>query len=364
MTHSDMAAVSATPASNINRPPAQLEEWLALRTEAPLEPAQPILDAHIHLWNGNRGRFIANEFRSGAQGHNVLAALFVQCYTHYRPCGPDLEQPLGETEFVVKLAEAENLVEEAPVMAPSIVGFANLAYGARIRPMLEQHIQLAKGRFRGVRHGLQYSASGVGRNGPWQPANGQMYTADFREGFAELEPLGLSFDAWLYHPQIPDLVDLAKAFPGTSIVLDHVGMPLGVGPYRGKRDEVFAEWKVSMARLAELPNVVVKVGGLGMLYHGFDFELADVPPSSEMLARAWRPYIESVIETFGTERCMLESNFPVDAQTCSYGVLWNAFKRITSGCSLDEKHALYVGTTARTYRLPQFDASLPAFGKA
>ena len=205
-----MAAVSATPASNINRPPAQLEEWLALRTEAPLEPAQPILDAHIHLWNGNRGRFIANEFRSGAQGHNVLAALFVQCYTHYRPCGPDLEQPLGETEFVLKLAEAENLVEEAPVMAPSIVGFANLAYGARIRPMLEQHIQLAKGRFRGVRHGLQYSASGVGRNGPWQPANGQMYTADFREGFAELEPLGLSFDAWLYHPQIPDLVDLAR----------------------------------------------------------------------------------------------------------------------------------------------------------
>src|SRR5262249_44264623 len=169
--------------------------------------------------------------------------------------------------------------------------------------------------------------------------------------FAQLGKLGLTFDSWQYHPQLPDVVDLARAFPDTTIIVDHVGGVLGVGPYQGKRAEIMAEWKKTIAQLAACPNVNMKLGGLGMIMFGFDFELADTPPSSEQLAAAWRPYIETCIEAFGAGRCMFESNFPPDKQSCGYTELWNAFKRITAGASADEKKALYSGTAARVYRM-------------
>jgi predicted TIM-barrel fold metal-dependent hydrolase len=173
----------------------------------------------------------------------------------------------------------------------------------------------------------------------------------FRAGFAHLAPLDLSFDAWLYHPQLPELVDLARAFPETTIVLDHVGGPLGCGPYAGRRDDVFATWKDSVRRLADCPNVVVKLGGLGMRIGPFDFHRREKPPTSADLAAAWRPYIEACITAFGADRCMFESNFPVDKVTCSYGVLWNAFKRLAAGSSARDKTALFGGTAKRVYRL-------------
>jgi predicted TIM-barrel fold metal-dependent hydrolase len=155
----------------------------------------------------------------------------------------------------------------------------------------------------------------------------------------------------LFHPQLPLLTDLARSFPATTIILNHVGAPLGVGPYAGRRAEIFDEWRKSLAELARCPNVVVKVGGLGMLFFGFGFEHRDVPASSDELAAAWRPYVETCIDTFGHDRCMFESNFPVDKQSCSYATLWNAFKRIAAGCSTAEKSALFFGTANRIYRL-------------
>ncbi|HEX2215631.1 MAG TPA: amidohydrolase family protein, partial [Xanthobacteraceae bacterium] len=180
---------------------------------------------------------------------------------------------------------------------------------------------------------------------------GLLMDDNFRKGFPALAQRGLSFDAWLYHTQLPDLLDLARAFPDTTIVLNHVGGAIGVGPYAGKRDEVFAQWKASIAALASCPNMNVKLGGLGMRLFGFEVHSGRRPPSSEQLAEAWRPYIETCIETFGCERAMFESNFPVDKGTCSYGVLWNAFKRIAKDFSPAEKTALFSGTAARVYRV-------------
>jgi L-fuconolactonase len=173
----------------------------------------------------------------------------------------------------------------------------------------------------------------------------------FREGLAQLAPLGLSFESWQYHPQLPDAVDLARSSPDTTIILNHVGGILGVGPYNNHRQEVLAGWRKDISEIAKCPNVYCKLGGLGMVSVGFDFHERDLPPSSEDLAAAWRPYIEHCIEAFGANRCMFESNFPPDKQSCGYTELWNAFKRITANASASEKTALYSGTAAKVYRL-------------
>jgi predicted TIM-barrel fold metal-dependent hydrolase len=173
----------------------------------------------------------------------------------------------------------------------------------------------------------------------------------FRKGFACLAPLGLSFDAWLFHPQLPEFVDLARAFPDTKIVLDHCGGPVGLGRFAGRREETFPLWKASIQEVAKCPNVSVKLGGLAMRLLGFDFHERSKPPSSEQAAAAWRPYIETCIEAFGPQRCMFESNFPPDKGQCSYQVIFNAFKRIAAQYGEAEKTALFSKTAADVYRL-------------
>ncbi|HKY86080.1 MAG TPA: amidohydrolase family protein, partial [Pseudorhodoplanes sp.] len=144
-----------------------------------------------------------------------------------------------------------------------------------------------------------------------------------------------------------------RAFPQTTIILDHVGFPLGIGPYADKRDQVFATWRNSLNELAKCENVVVKIGGMGMDVFGFGFEKRKTPASSEELAKAWKPFVDVCVEAFGVKRAMFESNFPVDKVSCSYKVLWNAFKRVAAGYSKDEKAALFHDTAARVYRLAQ-----------
>lgn len=174
----------------------------------------------------------------------------------------------------------------------------------------------------------------------------------FRRAFSRLAPSGLSFDAWIFYRQLPDLMDLLRAFPETSVVLDHMGGVLGLPPHV-HRDEVFATWRRYIRELAKFPQLNVKLGGLGMPYTGWYYHLDDKPPTSAKLAADWRPYVETCIEAFGPQRCMFESNFPMDKQSCSYGVLWNAFKRIVAACSAHDKAALYHDTAVRVYRLPR-----------
>ena len=326
--------------------------WLALWSEDVLEPDLPIVDAHHHLWERWGHRYLLPELLADTgSGHHVTATVFVECVSQYRTDGPTELWPVGETEFADGVAATSERVDGPTRACAGIVAFADLSRGERVREVLEAHVVAGGGRLRGIRHIAAWDASDEIPPSYPSPPSGLLLDPAFRAGFAQLAPLGLSFDAWIYHPQLAELTDLARAFPVTTIVLDHAGGPLGVGPYRARHAEVFAEWKRGIRDLAQYPNIVVKLGGLGMRIGMFDFHSGATPPSSADLARAWRPYVETCIEAFGPDRCMFESNFPVDGVTCSYPVLWNAFKRLAAGSSAPEKAALFEGTARRIYRL-------------
>jgi L-fuconolactonase len=330
------------------------EAWLAKRPPEPiLEPELPIVDTHHHLWERGGHRYFLHEFLADAQtGHNLVASVFEECEAMYRATGPEEMRPVGQTEFVAGIAAMSDSGRYGPArVARGIVGFADLTLGDRVEPVLEANIRASGGRFRGVRHSAAWDASDVIGNSRTAGGPHLFQQAEFRAGFARLQALGLSLDAWVFHPQLADVVDLARAFPSAHIVSVHCGGPLGYGPYEGKRDEVFKTWKAGITELAKCPNVTMKLGGMMMRLAAYDYRTAPAPPTSEELAALWRPYIETCIELFGADRCMFESNFPVDKMGIGWAALWNAFKRITSGASPAEKLALFSGTARRVYRL-------------
>jgi L-fuconolactonase len=310
---------------NTYRSLSELRAWHGAPREEALEPDLPIVDPHHHLWEDNRrGRYLLNELIEDISGgHKIEATVFAECGAMYRSRGPQPMKPVGETEFVAGVAAMSDSGNYGTTrVCAGIVGTAEPRLGDAVQEVLEAQIATGGGRFRGVRDPVQYDAAIVNAPGQRRRPPGLLLDPQFRAGFARLALLGLTFDAWLFQPQLPDLVDLAGSFPGTTIVLNHFGGPLSVGPYANRRSEMFDAWRHSIRELARRPNVVVKAGGLGMLYCGFDFHLRPKSPASEELASAWRPYIEAVIEAFGAERCMFESNFPVDKQSCSYTALW------------------------------------------
>lgn len=340
----------------VYRDVADLKAWLAKRpSEAPLEPGLPIIDAHHHFWDTpQRGRYFLPELLADiGGGHNIVATVFLECQAMYRREGPAAMAPVGEVEFVNGIAAMSASGNYGPCrVAEAIIGYADLAIGARVNEVLEAQLAVGGGRFRGIRYGVCWDAdAAIGKFVSRFVPPHQASNAKFREGFAQLARYGLSFESWQFHPQLPDAISLARAFPDTPIILNHVGGVLGVGPYAGRRQEILAGWRKDIRELAKCPNVIVKLGGIGMTSFGFDFHERDLPPSSEELAAAWRQYIEPCIEAFGADRCMFESNLPPDKQSCGYIELWNAFKRITASASVHEKAALYSGTAARTYRL-------------
>ena len=339
----------------IHRNNADLRAWLAKRPpEAALEPDQPIIDPHHHLWDTpQRGLYFLPELLADlGGGHNIVSTVFLECQSMFRADGPEEMRPVGEVEFVNGIAAMSASGQYGKTrVCEAIIGWADLMLGARVRKVLEAEIEAGGGRFRGVRYGTSHDDSVVGKHVSRPIPPHRLLDPKFREGFAELGKLGLTFDSWHFHPQLPDLVDLARAFPDTTIIVDHVGGVLGVGPYSGRTAEILPLWKQSIAQLARCPNVHMKLGGLGMTSFGFGFHERDVPPSSQDLAEIWRPYVETGIAAFGPDRCMFESNFPPDKQSCGYTELWNAFKRITAAASSGEKAALYSGTAARVYKL-------------
>ncbi len=330
------------------------EDWLAKRIEEPIDPAMPIIDPHHHLWD--RGsRYLFDEIKRDIEtsGHDIRATVFLQCDSMYRADGDPKFQPLGETEFVNGIAamSASGIYGPARICA-GIVGFADLLRGDEIDAVLEAHMQIAGNRFKGVRYCVVWDADKSIKSTPMEFPKGLLLDSKFRAGFARLSRYGLSFDSWNYHTQIAELTDLAKTFPDTTIILNHIGAPLGIGAYAGRRNEVFADWRRDIRELAKCPNACVKLGGMGMHVFGFEFEKQPLPPSSEELANAWRPFVESCVEAFGPQRAMFESNFPVDKRYYSYRVLWNAFKKLAAGYSANEKAELFFNAARRVYRLP------------
>jgi predicted TIM-barrel fold metal-dependent hydrolase len=328
------------------------EQWLAQVTEEILEPGRPICDPHHHLWDYPARRYLLDELLADTgSGHHIVATVFVECVSMYRADGPEAMRPVGETEFVNGVAAMSASGGYGPTrVGAGIVAFADLTLGDRVGAVLDAHLE-ASPRFRGIRHSTAWDKSDQVRGANTNPPPGLLGDPRFRQGFAELGRRGLSFDAWLYHPQIPELTDLAHAFPDTTIVLDHFGGPLGVGPYQGKRGEVFNYWKGAVRELARCPNVVAKLGGLVMPLNGFGFHRRERPASSDELVRATRDWYLHTIDCFGPDRCMFESNFPVDKASCSYHVLWNSFKRLAADWSETDKALLFHDTATRVYRL-------------
>jgi len=330
---------------------AEHHRWLDRTVEEALEPSMPICDPHHHFWDRPNDRYFLDDlYNDLSGGHNVVSTVFIECQAMYRKNGPEEMRSLGQTEFVQGIVAQNNSGQYGDVnVAAGIVGFADLALGAEVESVLEAHRSVTD-RFRGVRHITAFDTSpNVPRPRPFP--EGLLGDAKFREGFSVLDKLGLSFDAYLYHPQLSELADLANAFPDVTIILNHVGGPLGVGPYSGKRDQIFEEWKQSITAVAACPNVVVKVGGLVMPVCGFDWHERPMPTTSRELAQSTAPYYLHCIEQFGPDRCMFESNFPVDKIACSYTVLWNAFKRLAHDFSSSDQSALFHDTAARVYQL-------------
>ncbi|MGD8811008.1 MAG: amidohydrolase family protein [Gammaproteobacteria bacterium] len=330
------------------------DAWLAQVREDAIEPDLPICDPHHHLWDKREGRvewrYMLDEILGDTgSGHNIVSTVFIEHLAMFRADGPDEMKYVGEVEFANGIAAmaASGLYGETRVAA-GIVGYADLATGSRVRAVLEAEMAAAPERFRGIRC-----------TGAWDPdpriarsaVPGLYLDKTFREGFAELDALGLTFDVACRYHQLADCIDLARAFPDTTMVLNHLGGIVGIGAYADRQAEIFDDWRTSMTALADCPNVAVKLGGLAMDYTGFGWHEKPTPPTSEALCDATRHYYDAAIALFGPERCMFESNFPVDKIGCSYGVLWNSFKRLTAGYSAAEKAALYHDTAARVYRL-------------
>jgi predicted TIM-barrel fold metal-dependent hydrolase len=329
-----------------------------IEKEEILDPQIAICDPHHHLWDMPGSRYLLEELLAdlgpgdGVKGHKVESTVFVECMAFYRARGPEPMKVVGETEFVAGVAAMADSGRYGPIRAcEGIAGRADLTLGHDVDAVLKAHIAAGGGRFRGIRHAGGWDASEEVRNSHTDPSQHLYLEPKFRHGFERLAANGLSFEAWQYHTQLDDLLDLARAFPDTRILLNHVGGPLGIGPYAGRRDEVFADWRKGVMALGQLPNVCVKLGGLGMAIYGFEHHKRPRLPNSAELAEAWKPYIETCIEAFGPRRSMFESNFPVDKVSCSYEAMWNAFKRLVSGCSAEEKARLFKGSAREFYRL-------------
>ena len=333
-------------------------DWLALTREPILEPELPICDPHHHFWDYRTARipyqrYLLHELAADiGSGHNVRSTVFIEARSMYRADGPEEMRPVGEVEFVQGLAAASASGIYGPGRAAAaIVGHANLNLGEKVAPVLEALRAASPNRFRGIRHSVTWDPHPEVENTAAQKMKGQLASDQFRAGARVLARMGLSLEAWLYFPQLPELADFARAVPELTIVLNHIGGLLRVGPYANRDDEVLATWRSGIAAVAACPNVHVKLGGMGMPRTGFDWHERPTPIGSEELAASMAPFMRHCIEQFGPTRSMFESNFPVDKVSFSYGVMYNAFKRLSTSYSKAERAAMFHDTAARVYRV-------------
>jgi predicted TIM-barrel fold metal-dependent hydrolase len=342
---------------NYPRSLAENDAWLGDRgqNEDVIDPDLPIVDAHHHLWDNANGRYLLHEIVADIRGggHRVLGTVHVEAHSMLRAGGPAEMRVIGETEFIRGIAAMSASGGYGPVqVCAGIVGRTDFRLGDGVARVLDAHIEAGGGRFRGIRQNTTWlSEEDLTKYLPHAHDAKVLDDPQFRRGFAHLAPRDLSFDSWIFHPQLDELTRLARDFPGTRIIMNHVGGRIGVGSYAFRYDEEFARWRESLRALARQPNTYLKIGGLGMVYGGFGFHTLPGPLDSAHLAKVWEPFVLTGIEAFGPDRCIMESNFPVDRQACSYRVLWNALKRIVAGFSAEERLALFYRNARCVYRL-------------
>ena len=326
------------------------DRWLEMLQEEILEPDLPIIDPHHHLWLRSGYTYFMPELAADlASGHNIVATVFAECHSMYRKDGAKELCSLGETEFVRGQAAMSASGEFGNTRACDVMfGNVDLTLGAAVEPILEQHVEASGGRFRGVRLSSGWHADDKVGNVAKQPH--LLVDPRVIDAIAVVDRLDMSLDCWLYHTQLHEVAQVADAFPDLTIILNHVGTPILGGPYRGRTDEVFKEWEAAIGDVSKRGNVFIKLGALPIRMPGYTGDRT-LPPGSEEVAAAWRPWMETCIDAFGPDRSMYESNFPVQKRWCSYQVCWNAFKRISAGASATEKADLFAGAAARAYRI-------------
>ena len=327
------------------------EEFLASRTEEVIDPALPIVDPHHHLWDapGLQPYLVEQLHEDTGAGHNVVATVFIDCVWDYRVDGPRELRPVGETERAVSAAKIAK--EAGGAQIGGIVSHADMTLGAGAGAVLDAHLEAGAGLFRGIRHATAVVDDPAVSRTHFNPTPGMLLEPSFQDGVRELATRDLTFDAWVYHEQLSEVAALARAVPECTIVLDHIGGPVGIGSYADRREEVDAVWRKGLAQVATCPNVTVKLGGIGMPRFGGGFEKRATAPSSDDLVARWGEPFQYIVEKFGADRCMFESNFPVDRESTNYVILWNAFKKIAAEYSDAEKAALFEKTARRVYKV-------------
>ena len=329
-------------------------DWLEGQPDDPiLLPDLPIVDSHHHLWSHGGDAYLLPQFLADVDaGHRIVASVYMQCHAHDSPDGPEHLRPVGEVEFVAGVAEQAERQGATTRVCEGIVGYADLRLGDRVQEVLDALGEAGRGRFRGVRQIVAWHPDPeIKCTTVFKPPPGMLLDPNLRRGLKVLARNGKSFDTWAVHTQMIELFDLACSCPDLTVVTDHTGGTIAMGLYDGRRDVAFEEWRTAIRILAQAPNAHAKIGGFGMRISGFRFHERPQPPTSEELAAAIRPYVETCIDAFGPSRCMFESNFPVDKGSFGYQVLWNAYKRIARDYSEDERNMLFHGTAERVYRL-------------
>lgn len=323
------------------------DDWLAQVREDIIDPAREIVDPHHHLWVHGDAVYELDQLCADTNaGHNVVQTVFVECGSYYDTTGPEHLRPVGEVAHVAQLARQH--ADHAPLAG--IIGFAILS-DPRLPDILDAHVAAGQGLLSGIRQSGARDAEPEKLSIAGRPVKAQYDNPDFRRGVAELGQRGLTYDTWHYHHQAEDFLELARAVPGTTMVLDHFSTPLGVGRFAGQRDVIYARWREDMAALAQCPNVVAKLGGMAMPDNGWGWHLDPRPPTSDEFVAVQGDWYHHMIDCFGPERCMFESNFPVDRASISYPVLWNAFKKIAARYDEAAQQAMFSGTARRIYQL-------------
>ena len=330
-------------------------DWLALTAEPAQQPDLPICDPHHHFWAqrpepADYQQYLLPELLADINsGHNVRSTVFIEARSEYRPDGPEEFRSVGEVEFVQRIAaeSASGRYGESRAAA-AIIGRADLKMGAAVRPALEALQAASPDRFRGIRHAVGWDPHPEVEN---REVEGCLFRDDYLAGARVLRDMSLLLETTVYFPQLPDLADFARKIPDLPIVLNHIGGMIRTGPYANRDDEVTAEWRRGIAAVATCPNIALKLGGIGMPRIGFDWHTRAMPIGSEELAASVGPWLDYCLEQFGPDRCMFESNFPVDKVSFSYNVLYNAFKRIAGPYTDAERAAAFHDTAVRIYRI-------------